>query len=297
MSVVKQVSKQQVYVVTGAASGMGKAAADLLRADGHHVIGVDLRDTEVIADLSTAEGRSRAAGAVLALANGGLDGAVLAAGVGPRPGAQNVPTIMSVNYLGVVELLEAWRSALAAADSAKVVVVGSNSVTTMPMVPGRAVRALLRGDVDAAVRAVRMFRSAAPAMAYGASKIALMRWVRLTAVQQEWSGAGIRLNAIAPGAVDTPLLGEQLATQREARAVTSFPVPIGGFGKPHHLGEWMRFMVSDAADFLCGSVIFVDGGSDAYFRATHWPRRVPNAGIPRYLYRMFAFRRVRSRRS
>ncbi len=105
------------------------------------------------------------------------------------------------------------------------------------------------------------------------------------------------LNAIAPGAVDTPLLGEQLATQREARAVTSFPVPIGGFGKPHHLGEWMRFMVSDAADFLCGSVIFVDGGSDAYFRATHWPRRVPNAGIPRYLYRMFAFRRVRSRRS
>lgn len=71
MSVVKQVSKQQVYAVTGAASGMGKAAADLLRADGHHVIGVDLRDTEVIADLSTAEGRSRAARAVLALANGG----------------------------------------------------------------------------------------------------------------------------------------------------------------------------------------------------------------------------------
>ncbi|WP_431232099.1 SDR family oxidoreductase [Mycolicibacterium psychrotolerans] len=297
MSAVKRVSEQRVYVVTGAASGMGRAAADCLRADGHRVIGVDLRETEVIGDLSTAEGRSTAAGAVLAMANGRLDGAVLAAGVGPRPGAQNVPTIMSVNYLGVVELVEAWRPALASSGSAKVVVVGSNSATTMPMVPGRAVRALLRGDLDAAVRAVRMFRSAAPAMAYGASKIALMRWVRLTAVQPEWAGAGIRLNAIAPGAVDTPLLGEQLATQREAKAVTSFPVPIGGFGDARHLGEWMRFMVSDAADFLCGSVIFVDGGSDAYFRATHWPRRVPTAGIPRYLYRMVAFRHVRSRRS
>ncbi|MCV7218662.1 SDR family oxidoreductase [Mycobacterium crocinum] len=297
MRLVKRVFKQRVYAVTGAASGMGRAAAERIRADGHRVIGVDLHEAEVIADLSTAQGRSTAAAEVLALANGQLDGAVLAAGVGPRPGAQNVPTIMSVNYLGVVELVEAWRPALAAAGSSKVVVVGSNSATTMPMIPGRAVRALLRRDPDAAVRAVRMFRSAAPAMAYGASKIALMRWVRLTAVQQQWSGVGIRLNAIAPGAVDTPLLGEQLASPREAKAVTSFPVPIGGFGDAHHLGEWMRFMVSDAADFLCGSVIFVDGGSDAYFRASHWPRRVPTAGIPRYLYRMVAFRHSQSRRS
>ncbi len=87
MSVVKQVSKQQVYAVTGAASGMGKAAADLLRADGHHVIGVDLRDTEVIADLSTAEGRSRAARAVLALANGGARRCSL--GRGSRPSARS----------------------------------------------------------------------------------------------------------------------------------------------------------------------------------------------------------------
>lgn len=283
---------QRVYVVTGAASGMGRAAADRLRGDGHRVIGVDLRDTEVIADLATPEGRSDAAAAVLALANGKLDGAVLAAGVGPRPGVENVPTILSVNYCGVVELAKAWRPALAFTGSAKVVVVGSNSATTMPMVPGRAVRALLRGDLDAAARAVRVFRSAAPAMAYGASKIALMRWVRRTAVEPAWSGAGIRLNAIAPGAIDTPLLGEQLAAPRQARAVRSFPVPIGGFGNSAHLGEWMHFMVSDAADFLCGSVIFVDGGSDAYFRATHWPRRVPTIGTPRYLYRLMRFRRL-----
>ena len=54
-----------VYAVTGSASGMGSAVAALLRADGHTVIGVDLRDADVIADLSTPQGRADAAAGVL----------------------------------------------------------------------------------------------------------------------------------------------------------------------------------------------------------------------------------------
>lgn len=84
----------------------------------------------------------------------------------------------------------------------------------------------------------------------------------------DWGGAGIRLNAIAPGAVMTPLLAEQLDDPTEAKAIAAFPVPIGGYGDPGQLADWMLFMLSDAANFLCGSVIFVDGGSDAYFRRT-----------------------------
>lgn len=282
-----------VYAVTGAASGMGYAAAQRLRADGHRVITVDRHEADVVADLSTPDGRAHASAAVLAAAGGQLDGAVLAAGVGPRPGKGSAENILSVNYFGVVELARAWRPALAAAGRAKLVVVGSNSATTMPMVPGRSVRALLRDDLAHASRAVRLFGSTAPAMAYGASKIAVMRWVRRTAVQPMWAGAGIRLNAIAPGAIDTPLLDEQLAAPRQARAVKTFPVPVGGFGDPGQLAAWIRFMLSDDADFLCGSVIFVDGGSDAYFRADHWPRRVPTLTIPRYLYRMAAFAKGR----
>jgi NAD(P)-dependent dehydrogenase (short-subunit alcohol dehydrogenase family) len=289
-------SDRRVYAVTGSASGMGRALAAKLTADGHRVIGVDLHDAEVIANLSTPQGRSEAAAEVLDRADGVLDGAVLAAGVGPRPGPQNVPMILSVNYFGVVELVTAWRPALASGGGGKVVVVGSNSATTMPMVPRRAIRALLRDDLDAAVRAVQMMRSAAPAMAYGASKTAVTRWVRRTAVDQVWAGAGIRLNAIAPGAIDTPLLGEQLATPKEARAIRSFPVPVGGFGDREQLADWMRFMLSDAADFLCGSVLFVDGGTDAYFRSDDWPRRISLAGVPRYLLRYLAFSRTRSRR-
>ncbi|OMC33758.1 NAD-dependent epimerase [Mycobacterium sp. GA-1841] len=273
------------YVVTGSASGMGRAAAQRLLADGHRVIGVDLREADVVADLSTAHGRSDAAASVLELAEGRLDGAVLAAGVGPLPGRDNVKLILSVNYFGVVDLLRAWQPALAASGNAKVVVVGSNSTTTMPMVPNAAVRALLRDDLDRATKVVRRFFAAAPSLAYGTSKIAVSRWVRRTAVTKSWAGSGIRLNAIAPGAILTPLLEKQLATPREAKAVQSFPVPVGGFGNPEHLAEWMVFMLSDAADFLCGSVVFVDGGSDAYFRSDAWPRRVPTHGLPTYLLR------------
>ncbi|MFV8054235.1 SDR family oxidoreductase [Mycobacterium sp. 48b] len=273
------------YAVTGSASGMGRAAAERLRADGHRVIGVDLRDAEVIADLSTAQGRSDAAAAVLELAAGRIDGAVMAAGVGPLPDRDSVPLILSVNYLGVVDLLQQWRPAFVAAGNAKVVVVGSNSSTTMPMVPLRAVRALRHGDLDRAVKTLRRYRSVAPSLTYGASKIAVSRWVRRNAVLPDWAGAGIRLNAIAPGAIRTPLLEKQLASPREAKAVQSFPVPVGGFGNPDHLVEWMVFMLSDAAEFLCGSVIFVDGGSDAYFRPADWPRRVPTSRLPQYALR------------
>ncbi|MGV0787592.1 SDR family oxidoreductase [Mycolicibacterium sp. XJ2] len=277
-----------VYVVTGAASGMGQQAATKLRAQGHTVIAVDVKEGDIEADLSTADGRRTAADQVLARSDR-LDGAVLAAGIGPTPGKDSTRRIFEVNYRGVVDLLRAWRPALAATDRAKVVVIGSNSTTTTPAVPRRTVRALLDGDTDKAVRSLKLFGPAAPSLGYAASKIAVSHWVRRTAVTPQWAGAGIRLNALAPGAIMTPLLEKQLATPREAKAVNAFPVPIGGFGDPGQLADWMLFMLSDSADFLCGSIIFVDGGSDAYFRAPDWPKSVPARRLPSYLWRFQKF--------
>ena len=279
-----------VYAVTGSASGMGHQAAEKLAAAGHTVIGVDLRDADVIADLSGPEGRAAAAERVLQLCDGRLDGAVLAAGIGPTPKATQL--ILQVNYFGVVELLQAWRPALAAADGAKVVVVASNSTTTVPAVPRAAVRALLAGDAAKAGRRLRVLGPGAPSIGYAASKIAVSRWVRRQAVEPSWAGSGIRLNALAPGAIMTPLLERQLATPGQDKAVRSFPVPVGGYGDPGQLADWMMFMLSDAADFLCGSVIFVDGGSDAYFRADDWPTAVPVRRLLRYLLRMRSFARM-----
>jgi NAD(P)-dependent dehydrogenase (short-subunit alcohol dehydrogenase family) len=266
---------------------MGRAAAEKLRERGHTVVGVDLKDAQVVADLSTPAGRRTAIEGVLAEVDGHLDGAILAAGVGPAPGADRPRLIFEVNYRGVVELLDGWRSALARADEAKVVVFGSNSTTTTPLVPRRAIRALLAGDTDRALRALRIFGRNAPSIAYGTSKIAVSHWVRRHATTAQWAGAGIRLNALAPGAVLTPLLEKQLATPAEAKNIERFPVPIGGFGDPGDLAEWAVFMLSPAARFLCGSIVFVDGGSDAYFRADDWPRAVPLRKLPGYLWRFF----------
>ncbi len=276
-------------MVTGSASGMGQAVVSRLRGAGHTVLEVDLTHADIPADLSTPAGRRGAAEAVLARSGGRLDGAVLAAGLGPTKGAERL--ITEVNYFGVVELLQAWRPALASAERAKVVVFSSNSTTTVPAVPGRAVRALLAGDAEKALRTYRLLGPAAPPMAYAASKIAVSRWVRRNAVTPHWAGAGIRLNALAPGAIMTPMLERQLATPAEARNIRRFPVPIGGFGDPGQLADWVVFMLSDAADFLCGSVVFVDGGSDAYYRADDWPRPVPVRRIPSYLLRTREFLR------
>ncbi len=272
---------------------MGYQAAGQLRAQGHTVIGVDLKDADVIADLSTADGRRTAATRVLELSEGKLDGAVLAAGIGPGDGKDRARLIAQINYLGTVDLLTAWRPALAATGNAKVVALGSNSSTTVPAVPRRAIRALLAGDADRAARSVRYFGGGASALMYAASKIAVARWVRQTAVTADWAGRGIRLNVLAPGAIMTPLLQAQLDSPREGKAVRAFPIPTGSFGDPVHLANWIIFMLSDSADFLCGSVIFVDGGTDAYFRPDDWPKGVPLRGIPRYVWRHRRFAKTR----
>jgi NAD(P)-dependent dehydrogenase (short-subunit alcohol dehydrogenase family) len=122
-------------------------------------------------------------------------------------------------------------------------------------------------------------------MAYAGSKVAISRWVRRHAVRKEWAGAGIRLNALAPGAILTPMLRKQLAMPAQRARIEAFPVPIGGFGDPSQLADWAVFMLGPAADFLVGSVLFVDGGTDAYFRPDDWPRPVPLLGVWKYVRR------------
>ena len=282
-----------VYAVTGAASGMGRAVAEKLTAEGHRVIGVDIQETDIVADLSTAAGRRRAIDGVLAAADGRLDGAVLAAGLGPVRDRSRLPVIAAVNYLGVVDLLEGWRPALAATGAARVVAFGSNSSTTVPLVRNRTIKAFLAGDTERAVRSVRIFGGQGAPFVYAASKIAVSRWVRRNAVRPEWAGAGIRVNVIAPGAILTPLLESQLATPTEAKAVEAFPVPTGGFGKSEHIADWVSMMLSPSAEFLCGAVLFVDGGTDAYFRPDDWPRAVPLRGVVGYLRKFLGFARSR----
>lgn len=277
-----------VYAVTGAASGMGRSTAEQLRWEGHRVISVDLHNADVEADLSTTEGIRAAVDGILASCNGRLDGAVLAAGLGPIAGKED--TIARVNFLGVVEVLEGLHDVLAAAGNAKVVIFSSNSTTTTPGLPREIVTAFLDRDID---KALTLARAAGPQMSapfiYAGSKTAIAYWMRTIGVTPEWAGKGIRVNALAPGAVLTPLLERQLATPEERGAIESFPIPVGEFGKREEIAQWVIFMLSPAANFMCGSVIFLDGGTDAYFRANDWPRAIPQEEVPDYLAKIASF--------
>jgi NAD(P)-dependent dehydrogenase (short-subunit alcohol dehydrogenase family) len=78
----------------------------------------------------------------------------------------------------------------------------------------------------------------------------------------------VRLNAIAPGAVDTPLLQATLADSELGPLVRAFPIPCGRFGRATEIADGILFLLGPAASFCCGSVLFVDGGTDALVRPT-----------------------------
>ena len=112
------------YVITGSATGIGGAIRERLAQAGHRVIGVDLKDADVIADLSTDAGREAAVAGVRSLAAGGLDGMITCAGLASH--VADHALIASVNYFGSTVLVESLADLLAT-NSASVVMIASNS--------------------------------------------------------------------------------------------------------------------------------------------------------------------------
>lgn len=251
----------RTIALTGSASGIGAALRQRLETAGDRVIGVDLRGAEIEADLGNESGRRRAVEAVLAACDPRLDGLVVCAGIGPQ--VKDHAAIVSINYFGAADLLAGLRPALAAAAPSAAVAVSSNSATIVPTADGPIAAACLAGD-EALAR--RLAAEADGSTAYAAGKLALARFVRRNAPQTDWAGAGVRLNAIAPGAVRTPLLEEGLDDPVLGQAIRGFPIPLGGFGEAPQVAEAIAFLLGPAASFCCGSVLYADGGSDALIR-------------------------------
>ncbi|WP_217382341.1 SDR family oxidoreductase [Streptomyces sp. NK08203] len=272
------------YAVTGSASGMGAASAARLREAGHRVVGVDLRDADVTADLGTADGRRHAADEILRLCGGALDGVAAVAGVGPN--LPDAAAVASINYFGPVALLGALRPALEREGGGRAVVIGSNSATTVPMIDDHLVGLLLAGDEEAArAHAAGAQRSLPAALAatspsisaYATSKFALARWVRRTAVTPEWARRGITLNTIAPGAVVTPLMtGSTLSEDDLDPDTFPTPMPRGIFGRPADIAFWVAQFLSPEAGFTTGATLTVDGGTDAAMRPDAQPTAMPH---------------------
>ena len=247
--------------ITGSAGGIGAATRARLEKEGARVVGVDVRDAEVVADLSTPAGRDAMVTGVTELCGGVLDGLVAAAGI-----MGDQPLVVAINYFGAIATLEGLRPLLARGTDASAVAISSNSTTTTPGLPTDLVDVLLGNDETAALAAT----SRAPGLfAYPASKLALARWVRHHAPQPDWIGAGIRLNAIAPGVIETPMTKNDLEFIFSIPDV--FPVPIGRPGRPEEIASLLVYLLSPDAGFFCGSVVFADGGTDAAVRADDYP--------------------------
>jgi NAD(P)-dependent dehydrogenase (short-subunit alcohol dehydrogenase family) len=254
------------YVVSGSASGMGLATAAQLRSLGHEVIGVDVRDAEVVADLSSHQEREDALSEIGALCHGRLNGVALFAGLVGLTGRPS-HLLASVNYFGSVELFEGLRPFLAAAGTSFALAVCSNSMTCQPGISEELVDALLAGN-EAHAREVA--DKGLSVQAYPATKTALARWLRRAA--PTWIEEGIHLNAIAPGVVETAMVAATRADPVLGDLMRGFKVPIGRGATAEEVAELAVFMLTRAT-FMVGSIVLVDGGTEAQLRPDAYPTR------------------------
>jgi NAD(P)-dependent dehydrogenase (short-subunit alcohol dehydrogenase family) len=255
-----------VYAVTGSASGIGAATKTRLEAAGHRVIGVDRVAADVVADLATGDGRRVAVAQVAEACDGSLAGLVACAGLAGLP-ERAASLLVSVNYFGTVEVIAGLRDVLAA-GSGSVVAMSSNSATCQPRFSLDLVDACLGGN-EAAAR--ELADSGDSLTAYPATKTAIARWIRRNATSPEWGGAGVRLNALAPGMIDTPMIAEGRAHPVVGPLLGMFPLPLGRAGQPAEIAEAIDFLLHSS--YCVGTVMLIDGGTEALLRPDAWPAR------------------------
>jgi NAD(P)-dependent dehydrogenase (short-subunit alcohol dehydrogenase family) len=236
-------------VVSGSASGIGAALASELRAAGATVVGLDLHDAEVIADLADPDAIDAAA-AVIGRA-GPVHGLVNVAGRHPRQGNGN--EIVTVNLLGTRQLTERLVDRMASGSS--VVVIGSSA--------GWAWRDRTE-DLDALLDTTSFAEGVARLAAhpvpdadgYARSKELLARWTRRAAVA--WRERGIRVNLVAPGPVATAAF---LAfRERLGNPPLDDVDRVGRAGSVAEVTAGVAFLMSDAAAWINGVELPVDGG-------------------------------------
>jgi NAD(P)-dependent dehydrogenase (short-subunit alcohol dehydrogenase family) len=250
----------RTYAVTGTGSGIGAATARYLRDAGARVIACDLKDADATGDLSSADGRAAVVSAVAEASSGRLDGIVANAGGGPAA------TMLPLNFFGAVATLEGLRPLLAASDAPRAVAVAS--IAGLGPFDQALVDACLAGDEVAVREAARpAVEQDLTGLLYGSAKQALMRWTRRAAKGEAWAGAGIPLNVVAPGIIDTPAAGFVL-NDPQMRGQFAAMAPLRGAypGRPEQLAALLAWCVSPENALMTGQVLFADAGFNAFVR-------------------------------
>jgi len=244
----------KVAVITGAASGIGRASARRFAAEGAHVVVADLDEDGgtalaeeidglfVRSDVTVAEDvQGMYAAAVERF--GGLDVCFNNAGISPPDDDSILETE-----------LDAWRR------------VQEVNLTSVYLCCKYGIPHLLERGGGAVVNTasfVAVMGAATSQISYTASKGGVLAMSRELGVQ--FARQGVRVNALCPGPVNTPLLQDLFAKDPERAARRLVHVPMGRFAEPAEIAAAASFLASDDASFITASTFLVDGGiSGAY---------------------------------
>lgn len=239
-------------VVTGAASGIGRATAELFAGSGAAVVLVD-RDEAALASVAEAlagEGHVARIGNVTdeeawvelaALLEGGGGCDILV----NNAGRATLKPLLELSYAE-------WRAELA-------VNLESVFLSTRALLP-----LLARSGRGAIVNvsSIRGIVGAVNAAAYCASKGAVRMFTKAAALECAALGNGVRVNSVHPGLVDTPLANTAFADPAKA-AQRLAALPMGRPGTPQEIAEAILFAASDAAAYMTGAEMAIDGGTVA----------------------------------
>jgi NAD(P)-dependent dehydrogenase (short-subunit alcohol dehydrogenase family) len=232
----------KVCVVTGAASGIGAAAAARLAEEGGRVVGVDLVESPAVelalqvdvTDELAIEGLYREVRERL----GRVDVLFNNAGISPPDDGSVLETSLS-----------AWER------------VQDVNLRSVFLCCKHGIPHLLEGGGGSVINTasfVAVLGAATSQISYTASKGAVLALSRELGVQ--FARQGVRVNALCPGPVDTPLLRELYSSDPEAAARRLVHVPMGRFARVEEIANAVLFLASDESSFITASTFLVDGG-------------------------------------
>ncbi len=237
----------KVCVVTGTGSGIGAASARLFAAEGARVVGIDL-DAEaegeltIVADVSDEE-QVRAAYERVGKEFGRIDVLMNNAGINPTDDGSVLETS-----------LESWQR-VQDVNLRSVFLCCKHGIPHLLEAGG--------GSVINVASFVATMGAAVSQSSYTASKGAVLSLSRELGV--EFARRGVRVNALCPGPVNTPLLEELFASDPERASKRLVHIPMGRFGEAEEIAKSALFLASDDSTFITATAFMVDGGLSAAY--------------------------------